>query len=347
MKTAKTTDYFKILSADFPEWLNAYINTKELQTQKHISVSCGTIYSDLFDSNIFYSSLDHSIAVALIVWHFTHDKKQTLAGLFHDISTPAFKHCVDFMNGDYLKQESTEDLTTKFIEKSKDVTNLLKKENIKIEEIDDYHIYPIADNDTPKLSADRLEYSLSNALFTYEILSLGEIKEIYDDIEIEQNELGEPELGFKTKSIARKFVRITSKMSVLYRDDRTRFSMQFIADILKNLKEAGKITTQELYDNKESDIIKKIESSEYKDVWNTWRKAQKISTSKTEPKDVYWVHQKIKTRYIDPLCNGKRMSEICKIAKNAIDRNLSYSMDSYVYLPSIQLPTLLQTSVDD
>ena len=234
MEQAETTDYFKILNPDFPDWLHGYINTKRLQAQKHISITCGTIYSDLFDSHIFYSSLDHSIAVALIVWHFTHDKKQTLAGLFHDISTPAFKHCVDFLNGDCEKQESTEVLTTEFIKKSGDIVKLLQRDNIAIEEINDYHIYPIADNDTPKLSADRLEYSLSNALFTYELLTLDEIKEIYNDIEIEKNKSGEIELGFKTKAIARKFVEVTSKMSVIYRDDRTRFSMQFIADILKS-----------------------------------------------------------------------------------------------------------------
>ena len=287
MKTAKTTDYFKILSLDFPDWLNGYIDTKELQTQKYISTTCGTLYTDLFNSDIFYSSLDHSIAVALIVWYFTHDKKQTLAGLFHDISTPAFKHCVDFMNEDYLKQESTEDLTNEFIKRSQDVMNLLKKDGIKIEEISNYHIYPIADNETPKLSADRLEYSLSNALFTYRLLNLEEIKEIYNDIEIEQNESGEPELGFKTKAIARKFVQVTSKMSVIYRDDRTRFSMQLIADILKGLKENGDITIEDLYDKKESDIIKIIEGSKYKNIWNTWRKARKVNVSKTQPKNVY------------------------------------------------------------
>lgn len=331
-KNSETADYYKILSKDYPEWLDGYIGTKELQTQKYISTTCGTLYSDLFNSSVFYSSLDHSIAVALIVWHFTHDKKQALAGLFHDISTPAFKHCVDFMNGDYLKQESTEDLTTEFIAKSQDVTKLLKRDGIKIEEIDNYHIYPIADNDTPKLSADRLEYSLSNAYFIYNLISLEDVEEIYNDIEIEQNELGEPELGFKTKSIARKFVEVTSKMSVIYRDDRTRFSMQFIADILNGLKESGEITVEDLYDEKESDIIKKIEMSKYGNVWNTWRKAKRVNVSKTQPKDVYFVHQKTKVRYIDPLCNGERMSEKCKIAKKAIDKNLSYVMDNYVYL---------------
>lgn len=336
MERAKTARYFRILSPDFPDWLHGYINTKELRTQKYISTTCGTIYTDLFSSHIFYSSLDHSIAVALIIWHFTHDKKQTLAGLFHDISTPAFKHCVDFLNGDYEKQESTEALTTEFIKKSSDVTKLLQKDHIKIEEINDYHIYPIADNDTPKLSADRLEYSLSNALFTYELLSLDEIKDIYNDIEIEKNEYDEVELGFKTKAIARKFVKVTSKMSVIYRDDRTRFSMKFIADILKRLKDEGKITTEDLYNLKEAKIIKIIEQSKYKDIFNIWRKAKNVRTSKEKPRNVYYVHQKTKIRYIDPLCNGKRMSKICKIAKNSIDKNLSYSMDNYVFLEKIQ-----------
>lgn len=34
MDFAKTSDYFKILSNNFPEWPNNYINTGELQTQK-------------------------------------------------------------------------------------------------------------------------------------------------------------------------------------------------------------------------------------------------------------------------------------------------------------------------
>ena len=114
-------NYFKILSPKgIPEFLWDYINTKEMQKQNGISVSCGTIYSKIYNQT-WYSSLDHSIAVALIVWNFTKDKKQTLAGLFHDVATPAFKHTVDFMNGDYEKQESREELTTDIIKNSKEI----------------------------------------------------------------------------------------------------------------------------------------------------------------------------------------------------------------------------------
>ncbi len=325
-------EYFKVLEPEFPEWLNEYINTKELLSQQYISVTCGTIYSDLFESKFFFSSLEHSVAVALIVWHFTHDKKQTLSGLFHDIATPAFKHCVDFLNGDYMTQESTEDLTTNIIKNSKEIMKLLERDNIGVSEIDNYHMYPIADNDTPKLSADRLEYSLSNALFTYELLDLDAIAEIYNDIEIEKNEKGEVELGFKTKKIARNFVKVTSRLSVIYREDRTRYSMQLIADILKRLSDENKITKEDLYKLKESDVISIIENSKYSKIFDIWKYAKKVKTSKEKPENVYYVHHGAKVRYIDPLFNGERMSKCCKIAKKYIDNNLAYDMNNYVYL---------------
>ena len=325
-------EYFKVLEPEFPEWLNEYINTKELLSQQYISVTCGTIYSDLFESKFFFSSLDHSVAVALIVWHFTHDKKQTLSGLFHDIATPVFKHCVDFLNGDYMTQESTEDLTTNIIKNSKEIMKLLERDNIDVSEIDNYHMYPIADNDTPKLSADRLEYSLSNALFTYELLDLDAIAEIYNDIEIEKNEEGEVELGFKTKKIARNFVKVTSRLSVIYREDRTRYSMQLIADILKRLSDENKITKEDLYKLKESDVISIIENSKYSKIFNIWKYAKKVKTSKEKPENVYYVYHGAKVRYIDPLFNGERMSKCCKIAKKYIDNNLAYDMNNYVYL---------------
>ena len=306
--------YFKILSPDYPKWLDEYIATTRMQKQKYISVTCGKIYSKLFDYQE-YSSLDHSIAVALIIWNFTHDKKQTLSGLFHDIATPSFKHCIDFLNGDYMNQESTEDLTKTLIEDSKDIMNLLKRDNIKIEEVCDYHIYPIADNDTPMLSADRLEYSLSNDLIVFKANTLEKIKEIHNDIEVQTNEDGIIELGFKTKKIAREFVKNTSRLSICYRDDATRFYMQAIADILKRVSQDGLITKEDLYELKESEVIDIIKKSKYKDAFKNLTNATKVNTSKEEPKNIYYVKHGAKVRYIDPLYNGNRISKECKVAK--------------------------------
>ena len=326
-------DYFNILEPNFPNWLNDYINTKELLHQQHISVSCGMIYSDLSKNKYFYSSLDHSIAVALIIWHFTHSKEQTLSGLFHDISTPVFKHFVDFLNGDYINQESTEDKTLQILINSNEIMSLLKKDNIDIKKVYDYHIYPIADNDTPKLSSDRLEYSLSNALFIHNILTLDEVKKIYNDIEIQYD--NDIELGFKNLIYADKFVYITSKMSVLYRDDKTRYSMQLLADILKRLCQENIITKDDLYILKEKEIIDIILNSKYSDIFNIWRNSKDVKISSLEPSNVYNVNIKAKVRYINPLVNGIRISKLSLKANELINDNLNYDMSNYIYLDNI------------
>ena len=147
-------------------------------------MNCGIDYTKVFHIKYWYSNLEHSVGVALIIWHFTKDKKQTLAGLFHDIATPTFKHCIDFMNGDYEQQESTEERTETIIKESKEIRDLLERDKIKIEEVSNYHRYPIADNDTPKLSADRFEYTFSNGLVFRRIWELETIKEIYDNVRI-------------------------------------------------------------------------------------------------------------------------------------------------------------------
>ena len=331
--------YFHILSPEFPDFLLEYIQTPEMQKQGSISTSCGTIYSKMFE-RFWYSSLDHSVAVALIIWNFTKDKKQTLSGLFHDIATPAFKHCIDFMNGDYEKQESTEELTRRIIENSKEIMALLNRDHIKLEEICDYHIYPIADNDTPKLSADRLEYTLSNGLGAIkEMWDLQEIQEIYQDIEIQQNKESIPELGFKHKELAEKFVRIMSKLSSEYVNNKTKYSMQFIADIMKKMYEQNLITKKDLYTLSEKEVIQKIENCSIGNIsscFKKWELATKIQESDELVKDKYCVNIKVKQRYIVPLVEENnqfvRIDTISERAKRDIDSFLHYKPKKYAYL---------------
>ncbi|HOB26078.1 MAG TPA: hypothetical protein PLB45_02940 [Bacilli bacterium] len=329
-------DYFKLLSPDIPRFLEDYIETPEMLKQQYISITCGTIYTNLFKSHYIFNSLDHAIAVALIIWHFTKDEKETLSGLFHDIATPAFKHCIDFLNGDYVTQESTEDLTTTIISNSKEIMGLLKRDNITLEEVDNYHIYPIADNDTPRLSSDRLEYSLSNGLFTYELKDFNSIKEMYQDIVIGKNEDGIIELEFKTESIATSFVLMTTDLSLYYRLDKTRYSMQLLADIIKKLIEENKLKITDLYNLGDKDIIDIILQSKYKDIYNIWLNATEIKTSETKPECVYYVHHPAKVRYINPMCNSKRIRDINTSANESINYNLNYKMDNFVYLDGIK-----------
>lgn len=92
---------------------------------------------------------------------------------------------------------------------------------------------------------------------------------------------------------------------------------------------------------KESDVIKIIEDSKYSNIYNIWKQAKKVKLSDEEPKDIYYIHNGAKVRYINPLVNGKRISKICKIAKRMIYKNLEYDMSKYVYIDGINFESII------
>lgn len=335
-------EYFNILSPEgIPDFIFKYIDTPEMKRIGKIGMACGTNYTKLYRHKFFYNNLEHSIGVALIIWKFTKDKKQTLAGLFHDIATPVFKHCIDFMNNDHEKQESTEALTTEIIKNSEGIIRLLNRDNIKIEEIDNYHIYPIADNDTPKLSADRLEYTFSNGLYfdSLELYNLNEIKEIYNDIKILKNEENEKELGFKTIEIAEKFIEKTVKLWPFWREERNSVAMQFIADIVKKCFEIGEINQKDLYSLSEEQIINKINNSEDVHIYECFKKfqeAEKYYSSNEIIKNKYCIEVKNKYRYIVPLVKydnkNERINNVSEKSKEIINNYLKYKPKKYASL---------------
>ena len=99
---------WSLYHSEIPEFLREFAATPPMQRLKQVGMNCGCEYTRFprFAEIGPYSRYDHSLGVALIVWHFTGSVEQTLAGLFHDVTTPVFAHVVDFLNGDYLRQES-------------------------------------------------------------------------------------------------------------------------------------------------------------------------------------------------------------------------------------------------
>ena len=336
MLNYEVKEYFNILCDEFPLWLFDYINTKEMQRISTIGISCGTDYSKCFDVKYWYSNLEHSVGVALIIWNFTHDKKQTLAGLFHDIATPVFKHCIDFMNGDSLVQESTEEKTMDIIKNSKEIMFLLRRDGIKMEEVCDYKIYPIADNDTPKLSADRFEYTFSSGLTFFRVWDLDKIKRIYEDIIVVKNEQGIDELGFKHKEICEEYIRIISNLWPEWVSDKDRTVMQFIADICMSMCNLGFLTIDDLYNYSEKEIIEKILNCNNEYIVESFKKffnTTEVYKSNIEINEKYCINVKAKTRYIVPLVltneGVRRIDKISNEAKNYITKYLNMPKGGY------------------
>jgi HD superfamily phosphohydrolase len=276
----------------------------------------------------------HSIGVAAIVWNFTNDIKQAAAGMLHDIATPVFAHTIDFMNNDHMTQESTEDRTRAVIENSGEIASLLRSHGILHKDVIDYHRYPIADNDTPMLSADRLEYTLGNGYIVYH-MGLNQIKEIYDDLRVAENEHGALELCFRSADCAKGFVEISLRNSRFFVSDEDRFSMQCLSDMLRHAISIGALAYDDLYTT-ETEVIGKLGAhGELSAAWDKYAKTSTVFSSREEMKDRYCVNVSAKKRYIDPLVlvggSAKRISAIDAGAKSAIESFLGLDFDKWLY----------------
>lgn len=294
-----------------PTFLMEAAQTTAMQRLNDIGMNCGCEYTSfpLFANIEPYSRYDHSMGVALIVWHFTGDMAQAMSGLLHDISTPAFAHVIDFLNEDHMTQESTEQGTENIISSSVELCEVLRRYNLSLQTVADYHVYPIADNESPKLSADRLEYTLGNAV-NYGIITREEAAVLYGDLTVGENECGETELVFKRAEIARVFADTALECSKIYVADSDRYAMQSLAELLKCAIERDIISKTDLY-LQERDVITKLKQSSLSDCWEQFCNYSEIICSETPEEGSNWLCVSAKKRSIDPYVVGTgRVSEI-------------------------------------
>ena len=310
---------------DYPAFIELYLASKSMQRLKGVDMNCGLQFTSHagFSSYGSYSRYKHSVGVACIVWHFTHDKKQTLAGLFHDISTRAFSHVIDFVKRDYLTQESTEDETKQILFQDKVIMNQLLRDCISVEEVSDYHIYPIADNDSPKLSSDRLEYTLGN-LLNYRKCTIDDIERYYQDLIVDRNEEGVNEIMFQHTKIAEEFAFGALSCGMIYSCDFDRYGMEKSATLLRKALQAHILREDDLYLS-EVDVIQKLNNSVLQDDWKEYTRLKDVM--KDAAGDII---VDAKKRYIDPCVNKYgRVTAFSSAFKNAVNE---FKKTDYHYL---------------
>ena len=343
-KSFDIEEYYKILCPEFPNFLKKYIELPIMQRLSGIGLLCGTDWTSLYKNRFFYSRLDHSVGVALIIWNFTKDKTQTIAGLLHDVSTTVFSHVSDFRKGDALTQTSTEEPTTKMILSDSALCKLLESDGIEPKDVVDYHIYPIADNEIPSLSADRLEYMYPSGLALDGSWTFEEIAKTYNDLIILKNEENKEELGFKTIEMAELYCKKFCMIGHILQLNENKLSLQLLSQIMSKAVELDVLQEEDFMTLSESKIIEKIESfiskktlsleeQKFATMYNTFRKMTKVEhTSQKLPEDKYFcVSLKVKQRYINPLVKvgtnsqqAKRLSEVSDFANKLIKDFLEY-----------------------
>ena len=313
-----------LYSPDMPPFITAAMHAPEMRRLQNVGMNCGCEYTSF---PLFrrirepYSRFDHSVGAALLIWRFTGDIRQTLAGLFHDIATPCFAHVVDFMLGDSMNQEATEDGTRDAIERSESIQALLRKHGLSTDDVADYHRYPIADNDSPRLSADRLEYTLGN-LVNYQFMARDQVRRMLDALAVLRDEQERDELGFVSVEEAVPFANGALDMGRIYVSEPDRFSMQMLAELLGRAEAAGVIAMGDLWRDEPFLIRKLCRDERFAGEWEHYRQYSEI----VHGEDGIIVHAK--KRYIDPLVRDLgRVSQIDAAFKKRIEAFLDESQE--------------------
>ena len=283
-----------------PEFLNKYLDTPCLKRLKKVCYFCGMDYAskDIYNFKEKITRYDHSLTVALLTWKCSKDKKATIAGLFHDIATPCFSHVIDYMNKDYENQESTEKNTEKILEGDVYLNKCLEEDDIDIEDIINFKQYNIVDNDRPKVCADRLDGVILTGISWTKNVDYKDIKDIINDIEIYDNEV-----GFKTKNIAKRVLEISESIDIYCHSNEDNYMMQLLADITKYGIDNEYITYEELYVANEEEIMSKLKQTNDVRLLKYLDKFENITADEIPIFDL----PNVKIRDLNPLVQGKRI----------------------------------------
>lgn len=339
-------DYIRLFEdhKDNPEFLIKYYSLANttyyvsmIERIRNISMFCGCDYTKIYSPLFFYSRFNHSVVVANMTWHFTHNKKHTIAALFHDTGTPCFAHAIDFALGDSKKQESSEKSISSLFKNDYITKFNLKEDGIDVDRFDELLNNPILENETPRLCTDRLDGVFSTTFIWLHKNNLKQIKEVYDDLCVLENEDGKPEIGFKNIKMAENFSKMVKNYAIELQTNRDKFVLQYIADAIKKAVDDGLFKLEDLYKFREADIVKLLR--ENTDSWNQFVNATKVKSSNKEI-DGYSINVESKKRNVIPLVlvdnEVKRINEVSKKAQKIYKEIDEYQDKKYGYVKTIK-----------
>lgn len=135
----------------------------------------------------WHSRFEHSVWVYLLLKRYWAPIEEQIAWLLHDISHWAFSHCLDYVFDEWNQKEQThqDNIFEEFL-KDTDIPWILEKYWLNLEHILDDDRHPLKENNLPDICADRIDYSLRDAI-DYDKLSKEKINNILDGLKVLDN----------------------------------------------------------------------------------------------------------------------------------------------------------------
>lgn len=107
-----------------------------------------------------YSRYEHSLGVMLLLRKLGAPVKEQVAGLLHDVSHTSFSHIIDWVLSNGPTSEDYQDSQHEKFIKSSELPKILTQYHYSVDEIIDYHNFPLLERESPDICADRIDYSL-------------------------------------------------------------------------------------------------------------------------------------------------------------------------------------------
>ena len=251
-----------------------------------------------------------------------------------------FSHVSDFRKNDALTQTATEAPTLTILRSNVELAHLLAQDRLDVSLIEDYHRYPVADNEIPQLSADRLEYMFPSGMALDGSWTMDEIRQCYTDLSVLKNEKGEDELGFATLTTAELYCEHFCMIGHILQLNENKLALQMLGQIMNLAEQEGLVCENDFMELSEKEIIARLDEQVQKStklyrLYNTFRNMTEIvHTDKPLPSDEYFcVSLKVKQRYINPLIKTAdgtaRLSEFSPKARSIIEDFIAFSDTPY------------------
>ena len=197
------------------------------------------------------------------------------------------------------------------IKKDEELLKCLEKDSIALDSLKNLSIYPILENKSPKLCADRLDGVLHTCYIWLHTHPLEEVKEVYEDLTVLTNEEG----------------------------NKDKYVMKYIAEVVKKASKNGWITIDDLYTKTEEEITSILSS--HIPSFLKFKEAEKVISCKQKPV-AFFISFTTKKRNVIPLVKTRdgtmRITMISKYAQQKYKLLEQYQDEPYAYIETILTP---------
>ncbi len=256
---------------------------------------------------------EHSLGVFVLLKIFGAPFEEQISGLIHDLSIPVFSHSVDYAlkEGSEIDHSFHDKIHKEFV-KNSEIPKILKRFGFDINYILDDKNFPLKEKLLPELCADRIDYSIRDAV-AYGIISKKEAEEFFENLRAIKNSW-----VFEDFESAKKFAKFYKKMNdYFYSGIATALMFRTVGDSLAYSLSRGIISQEDLFTTDERVLrkIKKFRKSDKK--LELFLKRCEGNTAFKIDKKNYDAHCFCKSRVVDPLFKTKgSIKRLSRVDKN-------------------------------